>query len=243
VQRAIPLLKGLREQEVKAARAARRPDHRVEPEAPKGARLAQATARHEDRATQLAGAKGRQEAAKKIPQKTGGESHEEYLQRVIAYADAHALPIVRNRAQKLLDSKPTDVAKGYTPRDFDDRILKQMGAKGRSKGLKVARITAGHKRADQRRLAVVNPERIAKGEDPFSTNLPLVSLNHAKSVARAAAQGEFHKALADAGRKLTYRPQSKTWVEKTDVRHQARHRRRGRGRLQARLGRRAVRPP
>jgi hypothetical protein len=216
VQRAIPLLKGLREQEVKAARAARRPDHRVEPEAPKGARLAQATARHEDRATQLAGAKARREAAEKIPQKTGGESHGEYLQRVIAYADAHALPIVRNRAQKLLDSKPTDVAKGYTPRDFEERILKRMGAKGRSKGLKVARITAGHKRADQRRLAVVNPERIAKGEDPFSTNFPLVSLNHAKSIARAAAQGEFHKALADAGRKLIYRPQSKTWVEKTE---------------------------
>jgi hypothetical protein len=217
VQRSVPLLKGLREQEVKAARAARRPDHRVEPEAPKGARLDQATARYEDRAMQLAGAKGRKEAAKTIPQKTGGESHAEYLERVIAYADAHDLPIVRNRAQKLLDSKPTDIAKGYTPRDFDDRILKQMGAKGRSKGLKVARITAGHKRADQRRLAVVNPERIAKGEDPFTTNLPLLSVNHAKSVARASAQGEFHKALADAGRKLTYRPQSKTWVEKTDA--------------------------
>jgi hypothetical protein len=211
VERAPALLRPLREAEAKAAQAARRPvAPRVEPELPGGLRLANAAARRRERIAQLETAKARHEAAKHIPERGLNETHEAYVRRVIEHAEQHDLPLVKARAEKLLAKRPTDIAKGYFPRDFDDRVLKQLGIKSREveghafaktgAGRKVARITPGFKRAEKRRLSTVNPEREAAEQTPFSTDVPLVTLNHLKSVARAVSQGEFHKELAGIGR-------------------------------------------
>jgi hypothetical protein len=188
------------------------PVPRVEPEAPSGARLAKATAHRGERVAQLDTARARREAAKNIPERVLHETHEAHLRRVIEHANAHDLPLVKSRAEKLLASRPTDIAKGYFPRDFDDRVLKQLKIKPREVeghafastgvGRSVSRITPGFKRADKRRLATVNAEREAAEQTPFSTNVPLVTLNHLKSVARAVSQGEFHKEMAGLGRAL-----------------------------------------
>jgi hypothetical protein len=49
----------------------------------------------------------RHEAAKHIPERGLHETHEAYLRRVIEHADAHDLPLVKSRAEKLL-AKPAD---------------------------------------------------------------------------------------------------------------------------------------
>jgi hypothetical protein len=43
---------------------------------------------------------------------------------------------------------------------------------------------------------------VAAGKEPFSTNVPLVALNHMKTAARATSEGEFAKSMAKLGRKV-----------------------------------------
>lgn len=185
---------------------------RVEPQAPGGKRLERAGEKRQERTAQLDTARARRAAARDIPRRSLQETDAQYLNRIIEHADAHDLPLVKARAEKLLKARPTTIARGYFPRDFEDRILHQLkikptgvGAQAHAStgvGRKVARITPGFKRADKSRLAVVNPAREAADQAPFSTNIPLVTVNHLKSVNRAVSQGEFHKEMAELGRSV-----------------------------------------
>ncbi|HET7425763.1 MAG TPA: hypothetical protein VFJ50_01900 [Gemmatimonadales bacterium] len=184
----------------------------VEAVAPATSRRAgNAAERYEQRAASTLTAQQRLRAAQRIPERGIGESHEAWLRRVIAHAERHNLPLVRQGAEKLLAKAPTDVARGYFPREYDARILKQLGLTAedaatrtvRGPSRKVAPTTAGFARSEQRRLAVVNPELEAAGKVPHSEDIPLVVLNHMRQAARATSQGEFAKAMAKAGRKVT----------------------------------------
>lgn len=55
-------------------------------------------------------------------------------------------------------------------------------------------------RADKRPIHEVNPERVAEGKVPFSTNVPLVALNYANDTARTVAKADLIKELAASGR-------------------------------------------
>jgi hypothetical protein len=176
--------------------------------------LERAGEKRQGRSTQLATARDRQKAAKQVLTRSRLETDEQYLRRLSEYADTHNLPLIKSRAEKLLAAKPADTAKGYYPRDFDDRIAKQLGTDAAKAGgqrfarggnRSVARITAGYQRADKRRLGAVNAEREAAGQVPFSTNIETTVLNHVKQVARAVSQGEFHKELAGLGRPVKFR--------------------------------------
>lgn len=211
VERVVP-----RAVEPAAPVSAIRPKVTPEPVAPIAAptaRAGQAAVRYESRAAQTQLAQRRLAAAKTIPTKGIAESQEGYLRRVVAYADKHDLPLVRRRASKLLASKPTDLAKGYFPREFDERIAKRLGIKPgevsryatarTGVGRRVSRVTPGFERAEKRRLGPVNVEREKAGQEKFSTDVPLATLNHLKTMSRATSQGEFNQGLAKLGRKVT----------------------------------------
>lgn len=168
-----------------------------------------ALARLERKRGDVLAAEQRVTAAKGIPTKGLVENDEQYLKRVSNYAKTHNLKLLDQRATKLFASKPTDVAKGYFPRDFDERVLKQLGlsdkkvAAGNVTGGQsrtVSPITSGYKRSDTARIDVVNPAREAAGQAPFSTNVPLVALNHLKKSGRAVSQGQFAQEMAKLGR-------------------------------------------
>jgi hypothetical protein len=188
---------------------------RVMPGAPEGKRLENAAASHGAHVENLEAARGRATAADTIPRRSLNESHTEYLQRLRDYADTHKLPLVKARAEKLIKAQPKDTARGYYPRDYDDRILKQLGldpakvegtAYARTgTGMKTARITPGLKRANQQRLSAVNPAREAAGQTPFSTNVPLTSLNYLKQMSRQTVKGELAKDLAGRGETVKVR--------------------------------------
>lgn len=179
-----------------------------------GKRAGQAAIRYMNRAADTHLSTQKLKAAQNIPVRSAGESHEAWLRRIVKHAKAHDLPLVRQRAEKLLAKMPQDVAKGYFPRDFDARVLKKLGLTteeaatrtvrtGTGPSRKVAQTTAGFARNEQRRLAVVNPERQAAGKVPHSEDIPLVVLNHMREAARATSQGEFAKAMAKTGRKVS----------------------------------------
>ncbi len=182
-----------------------------------GRRAGKAATRYMDRAADTHLNTQKLKAAQQIPKQGRGESHEAYLHRVAKYARSHDLPLVRKRAEKLLAKKPSDVAKGYFPREYDERILKKLGVTqdeadagagavrrvgGAGPGLTVGKTTAGFQRGENRRLAVVNEEARAAGKPGHSENIPLVVVNHMREAARATSQGEFAKALAKAGRRV-----------------------------------------
>lgn len=67
-------------------------------------------------------------------------------------------------------------------------------------GRTVTRPGSGSTRTDRRGLHEINPERLAEGKEPFSTNIPLVSLNYLSETARTTAKSDFLKAMAKTGR-------------------------------------------
>lgn len=159
-------------------------------------------------------AEQRVKAAAKVPSRGLVESHEQYLKRLVSYARQHDLRLLERRATKLLDSAPTDVAKGYFPRDFDDRVLKQLGLADTKPATRagavtggparaVSKATSGFARSEKRVLSAVNPKRVEAGQVPFSTNVPLVALNQLKQSARATSQGQFAQRMAALGRRIT----------------------------------------
>jgi hypothetical protein len=179
-----------------------------------GRRAQQAATRYERKAADTHLSTQKLKAAQAVPKLKTGESHAAYLQRVINHATAHDLPLVKARAEKLTAKVPQDVAQGYFPREFEPRVLKKLGLTaeeaatrtvraGAAPSRTVGRTTAGFARNDQRALRTVNPERVAAGQEPFSTNVPLVTLNHLKTAARATSEGEFAKHMAELGRKIT----------------------------------------
>ncbi|MEA2640950.1 MAG: hypothetical protein QOF51_2344, partial [Chloroflexota bacterium] len=173
----------------------------------------QALARLERKRADVQFAEQHLQAAKNIPSRGMTETHEQYAKRLVSYARTHDLKLLENRATKLLAAKPTNLAKGYFPRDFEQRALKQLGLTADEAGTRVVRtgtapsravgaITSGFKRSENRVLSTVNPEREAAGKVPFSTNVPLVALNQLKQSAKAVSQGEFAKSMANVGRPI-----------------------------------------
>jgi hypothetical protein len=80
-----------------------------------------------------------------------------------------------------------------------DQSLVGAAPNGRG-GRTVARPTSGKTRSDRRGLHEINPERVAAGDVPFSTNVPLVALNYFDETAKVAAKSDFLKSLAKVGR-------------------------------------------
>lgn len=70
----------------------------------------------------------------------------------------------------------------------------------RGGGRTVTRPGSSSARSDRRTLDEINPERVADGKEPFSTNVPLVALNYLGETARTAAKSDFLKAMAKTGR-------------------------------------------
>lgn len=189
----------------------------------------QATGRSARDADRLATHTARRDAIENIPQRGRGqgvpitESHQAWLTRVRDYAEQHDLRTVRKRADKLLSKAvdPADVERGYFPREFADRAERQAGV-GESTpapgGVRVVRTgtaktatpaTGGRARVDPRRLEIVQAERVLKGEDPFSTNVPLVAGSRVRSAGRAVAEADFARNVASHGRRITHVDQLK----------------------------------
>ena len=178
---------------------------------PRGVRapVPQATTKYGERVAGSEAQRARLQAAQNVPKRSLNESAEQYLKRVEAHAARHDLPIVRRRAQKLLAAKPNQ-ARGYYPRELEERMsrterfvdritgtqpeFRQVGRNARL----VTKTTAGNVRQDIRPLREVNPERQAKGQAPFSTDVPLVVGNHLREAARATSSGEFAQNMARA---------------------------------------------
>src|ERR1044072_3623203 len=93
--------------------------------------MEKAGARHGERVETLEGARGRHEAAQAIPTRSLNDSDASYLKRLHEHATTHNLPLLRERVEKLQAKHPSDLARGYYPRDFDDRVLKQLGPTGK----------------------------------------------------------------------------------------------------------------
>lgn len=201
---------------LEAARAPVAPVRQPAATAPTGARVQRATAAHGERAQELQAQQARSLAAKDIPAKRRSESDQAYLTRLRDHARQHNLPLVEQRATRLLEAKP-QMTRGYFPREFQTRINRRFGVikkgepVGRATGQplsgtskKVSRITAGYRRAEQRPLHEVNKEREAKGLEPFTTNVPVSSLNYVREAGKATAEAGLARKLGDVGRE--YKP-------------------------------------
>jgi hypothetical protein len=198
--------------QVSAIRPQQRPVERVRSERAVGAREGRAAERYERRAATTLQQQRQLEAAQGIPERSLRESPEQYLKRVRAHAVRHNLPLVKRRAETLLASKPERVARGYFPREVEERLNERLSGgfverltrtRGPEptmvgQGRTVRRTTAGYARKDVRPLDVVNRERLGRGEAPFSTDVPLVVGNHLREAARATSQGEFAQNMAAA---------------------------------------------
>lgn len=105
-------------------------------------------------------------------------------------------------------AKGEGAATGYFPHAQETPLAQGLGLVEHNADVPVQ--TAGtlrkpgsaSKRTDKRPIGVQNPERVAAGNDPFSTNIPLVHLNYQRGTAKAVAAGELEKNLAAAGRRL-----------------------------------------
>lgn len=75
-------------------------------------------------------------------------------------------------------------------------VRPRRGAGGRT----VTRPGSAGTRSDRRGLHEINPDRVAEGKEPFSTNVPLVALNYLTETARTVAKSDFLKAMARTGR-------------------------------------------
>jgi hypothetical protein len=73
---------------------------------------------------------------------------------------------------------------------------------GRGGGRTVTRPSSARMREEKRPIHEVNPERVAEGKVPFSTNVPLVALNYGNETARVVAKANLIKDLAGAGRRV-----------------------------------------
>lgn len=197
------------EQRLQTARTPAAPVRQPVPSAPTGARVRSATAVHGERVQELGAQVARSRAAKDIPVKSRSETDQQYLTRVQAHARRHDLPLIEQRVAQLLKDKP-QMTRGYFPREFDTRIQRRFGlvkpeSQGRVTGqpvsqLKVSRVTAGHKRAEQRPLSQVNPERVKKGLEPHSTDIPSVTLNHIRDLGKSTSEAEWARKMGGLGR-------------------------------------------
>ena len=180
-----------------------------------------ATARARQDTEALAKHQGRRGALDSLPVQGRGtgvpitETHQAWLQRVVKHAEDHNLPMVRKRAEKLLAKAPKDVARGYFPREYEERALKTLGLSERKEfeGAKAVRggqrrsvktPTAGFARTDVRPLDIVQKELRVAGKPEFTTHVPLAAATHVREMARAASEAGFARDLAHRfGRKVT----------------------------------------
>lgn len=96
----------------------------------------------------------------------------------------------------------------YYPRAREDALHERHGIVAsdsvpvRASGPKRSGPTLGSSktRTDRRPLHEVNPERVAEGKAPFSTDVPLVYANYARDTGRAVAQNHVFRELAILGR-------------------------------------------
>lgn len=91
-------------------------------------------------------------------------------------------------------------AKHYFPHEIE-KDLKEGGGSNGHVG-RTVRLPSSKERKDKRPISAQNPERIAAGKVPHSTNVPLVFANYKADTARAVSRAKLHQALADAGRPL-----------------------------------------
>jgi hypothetical protein len=180
-----------------------------------------ATARARQDADALAKHQGRRAAVETIPARGRGagvplgETHQAWLGRVQKFAQDNNLPMVRKRAEKLLAKTPKDVARGYFPREYEERALKSLGIAERkdfdaAKAVRggqrrtVKTPTAGFARTDVRPLEAVQKDLRAAGKPEFTTNVPLATAGHVREMARAASEAGFARDLAHRfGRKVS----------------------------------------
>jgi hypothetical protein len=180
-----------------------------------------ATARARQDTEALAKHQGRRGAIDSLPVQGRGagvpitETHKAWLERVVKHAADNNLPMVRKRAEKLLAKAPTDVAKGYFPREYEERALKTLGLSERKEfeGAKAVRggqrrsvktPTAGFARTDVRPLDIVQKDLRAAGKPEFTTHVPLAAATHVREMARAASEAGFARDLAHRfGRKIS----------------------------------------
>lgn len=80
-------------------------------------------------------------------------------------------------------------------------IVEREGEVPRTSGT-VRRPGSSKQRTDRRPISEQNPERVAEGKDPYSTDIPLVHINYQRGTAQAVAAGELEKSIAASGRRL-----------------------------------------
>ncbi|WCB94488.1 hypothetical protein DSM104299_03225 [Baekduia alba] len=83
---------------------------------------------------------------------------------------------------------------------ISDQAVEGVQARRGAGGRTVTRPGSAATRSDRRGIHEINPERVAEGKEPFSTNVPLVALNYLTETARTAAKSDFLKAMAKTGR-------------------------------------------
>lgn len=95
-------------------------------------------------------------------------------------------------------------AKGYVSHAQDTPLKQGLGIVEKTDTEKVygtsAKDQAAKKRRDTRPIAVQNPERIANGQEPFSTDIPLLHANYVRGTGRVVANANLHRDLAATGR-------------------------------------------
>lgn len=83
---------------------------------------------------------------------------------------------------------------------ISDQAVEGVKPRRGSGGRTVTRPGSSSTRSDRRGIHEINPDRVAEGKEPFSTNVPLVALNYLGETARTAAKSDFLKAMAKTGR-------------------------------------------
>jgi GNAT superfamily N-acetyltransferase len=97
--------------------------------------------------------------------------------------------------------------KGYFPHARQDVLEAGLGISDapvegvrRGGGRTVTRPGSSKAREGKQPIHELNPQRVAEGKEPFSTNVPLVALNYGNETARVVAKANLIKDLAAAGR-------------------------------------------
>lgn len=145
-------------------------------------------------------AKKRVDISAKIPAKKQGEDQAAWLQRVRQYARENNFTLLEKRVDALLKKDLPGRARGYFPHDLDE-IGEAVDTKTATRAVGTRTVNPGssRRREDPRRLDIQNLERALVDKPRFSTDIPVVAANYGVDTARAVAQANLNRSIADAG--------------------------------------------